>query len=159
MIRTTKETFTAEALRAREAAEAVVAAAKTVRVTGRNAGITGAEAARSTEISAWTIITGRVEAALPRADAPTVATITGAAAVAAATMIAPTIVTTRDATAAIRAGMRGEAAASVAAAVAVKMTVTTRAAHGLRKRAIMSATDPKSEDAERRVRTCVAAIS
>jgi hypothetical protein len=138
---TTREIFTAEA-RAKEGAE-VVKAAPVIEVTAR---IMAAKAARSTEISARTILTQRDEAAQPEAaDVTTGATTTGAEVV--VTRIARITVTTSDTTAVTLAQMKD-------AAVAAKLTAMMMDAHGLRRRVGGLRSE---QGAEPRARMCAAA--
>jgi hypothetical protein len=142
----TREIFTAEARAKEAAAEAMNAPA-----IGRSAGITGAKAARSTEISVTMIPIARGEVGQPEvaaAVATTDATTMGAA----VTMSARIIVMTSDATAATLTRGRD--------AVAVKMIAAMMTgAHCLRKRAIMCGADLRNAGAERRVRMCAVATS
>jgi hypothetical protein len=126
---------------------------KTAPVIDKSVEVIVAKAARSTEISATTILTEGDEAARPVAvvDATTDATITGAGAV---TVIARTLAMTSDAMAATRALARD------AVVVVANTTATTMGAHGSRKRAIMCAAGLRSEGAVLlRARMCVAATS
>jgi hypothetical protein len=119
---------------------------KTAPAIEANVEVIVARAARSTEISATTILTERDEVAHPAADATTDATITGAPLI----VIARTIVMTSDVMAVILAQARDDA-------VVARITATTMGAHGLRKRAIMPVAGLRSEGAGRRAHTCVAA--